>query len=201
MKKYGLFAFLLCLALALTACSRGETAPPETEPSPAAAEPSPIEVEPSAADTGEDYAPELRFSAADVLSGEIIDETVFREHSVTMVNMWEPWCGPCVAEMPELERLYEDRKAEGFLILGVYATEDGMQQVLEDCGTAYPVIPFQPGFLPYDSGYVPTSFFVDASGHVLTSPLADQHGTLFVGGNSYEGWVKVLESLEYDAES
>ena len=189
MKKYNGFpvVVLLCLLLLLTACGSGEESaapvPEETTATPAV-----------------DYFPDLYFSATDVLSGELIDETIFREHTLTMVNLWEPWCAPCVAEMPELERLYEDKKDEGFLILGVYATEDGMRSVLRKCDISYPVIRFQQSFLAYDSGYVPTSFFVDRDGHVLTSPLATKNGNLFVFSGDYESWVEVLDSLEYDGK-
>ena len=189
MKKYKSVpvVVLLCLLLAQTACGRGEeaaAAPVVTEETPAA--------------PAGDYFPDFYFSATDVLSGELISEEIFREHTLTMVNLWEPWCAPCVAEMPELEKLYEDKKDEGFLILGVYATEDGMRKVLRQAGTTYPVILFQQSFLPYDSGYVPTSFFVDRNGHVLTSPLATKNGSLFVFSADYESWVEVLDSLEYD---
>ena len=190
MKKYAITLLFLCLLLPLSACGRGEesVAAPVTE----------TDAVPEAPMEG--YFPDFYFSATDVLSGELIDETIFREHTLTMVNLWEPWCGPCVAEMPELEKLYEDRKDEGFLILGVYATEDGMRKVLRQCDITYPVILFQQSFLPYDSGYVPTSFFVDRNGHVLTSPLANKNGTLFVSSDSYEGWAEVLDSLEYDGK-
>ena len=190
MKKVTILLLFLCLLL--TACARGdENAPvPETE----------TETEAATAAPTDDYFPDLYFSATDVLSGELIDQTVFRDHTLTMVNLWEPWCGPCVAEMPELEKLYESKKDEGFLILGVYATEDGMRKVLRQAGTSYPVILFQPSFLDYDSGYVPTSFFVDQKGHVLTSPLATKNGNLFVFSGDCESWMEVLDSLEYDAE-
>ena len=193
MKKVTILLLFLCLLLSLTACARGEdenAAAPETETAAETATAAPMD----------DYFPDLYFSATDVLSGELIDQTIFRDHTLTMVNLWEPWCGPCVAEMPELEKLYESKKDEGFLILGVYATEDGMRKVLRQAGTSYPVILFQPSFLDYDSGYVPTSFFVDQKGHVLNSPLATKNGNLFVFSGDCESWMEVLDSLEYDAE-
>lgn len=207
-KSRTICCLLLLCAFLLTGCAKSEEAPaePSVEPAPAVepAEESVPTEEPAPAESIPDadaYAPDFAFSATDVLSGAAIDETVFREHTVTMLNFWEPWCYPCVSEMPELEKLYEEKKDEGFLIIGVYATEDGMRDVLEECGITYPIITYQQAFLPYDSGYVPTTIFVDADGHVLTSPMADMHGTLFVGGKDYAGWEEVLESLTSHEEA
>ena len=75
------------------------------------------------------FDPDVRFSGTDQY-GKTIDETVFRDHVITMINFWEPWCGPCVGEMPELDQLYRDRNGE-LLILGVYWTEDGAAEVLD----------------------------------------------------------------------
>jgi thiol-disulfide isomerase/thioredoxin len=38
---------------------------------------------------------------------------------VVLVNIWEPWCAPCRAEMPALDRLYQERKDRGFVVLGM----------------------------------------------------------------------------------
>ena len=62
-----------------------------------------------------------------------------------MINFWEPWCGPCVGEMPELEQMYQNRGGE-LLILGVYWTEDGAAEVLSETGITYPVILFDSVF-------------------------------------------------------
>ena len=45
----------------------------------------------------------------------------------TAVNFWEPWCGPCIEELPELERLHKN----GFDVVGLstmYSREQGAQQ-------------------------------------------------------------------------
>ena len=36
-----------------------------------------------------------------------------------LVNLWATWCGPCVAEMPMLDRIASDYKAKGLKILTV----------------------------------------------------------------------------------
>ena len=132
------------------------TAAPTDAPQPADA---------SSAPSDRPFDPDVRFTAKDQ-NGNTVDETVFREHVLTMINFWEPWCGPCVGEMPELEQLYQDRGGE-LLILGVYWTEENAMATLAETGVTYPVILYDEVFEHWQSGYVPTTIFVDPAGHVI----------------------------------
>jgi peroxiredoxin len=38
---------------------------------------------------------------------------------VVLVNFWASWCGPCLVEMPDLDRLYEQLKSRGVVILAI----------------------------------------------------------------------------------
>lgn len=199
--KHGCAVAALLALVLLSGCgATEETAVPEPEAPQATVEPVVPSEAPQEAENDE-FDPDFTFQAVDVISGREIDETVFREHTVTMVNIWEPWCGPCVMEMPELEQLYEDMQSEGVGILGVFYTEEGAAEVLEDCGITYPVIRETPEFYQFESGYVPTSFFVDSRGHVLKSDAADARGILFISSNSYAGWKSTIESLMSDGEA
>lgn len=35
-----------------------------------------------------------------------------------LVNIWATWCEPCKSEMPKLDRLYRERKDQGFIVFG-----------------------------------------------------------------------------------
>ncbi len=131
------------------------------------------------------FDPDVRFTGTDQYGNEI-NENVFREHVLTMINFWEPWCGPCVGEMPELEQLYQDRGGE-LLILGVYWTEDGAAEVLSETGVTYPVILFDSAFERYQTGYVPTTIFVDPGGHVIGQP--------YVGARSGADWNELVTKM------
>jgi peroxiredoxin len=38
---------------------------------------------------------------------------------VVLLNFWATWCVPCAAELPHLQRLYEQYGDEGFVVLAV----------------------------------------------------------------------------------
>jgi peroxiredoxin len=38
---------------------------------------------------------------------------------VILLDFWSTWCPPCLVEMPHLEDLYEQKRARGFLVVGI----------------------------------------------------------------------------------
>lgn len=44
---------------------------------------------------------------------------------IIVLNFFATWCGPCRAEMPELNRYYTEHKSESFFLLGIDAEEKG----------------------------------------------------------------------------
>ena len=104
-----------------------------------------------------------------------------------MINFFEPWCGPCVGEMPDLEKLYEAYAPQGFQIIGVFSTEDGVADVVASTGVQYPILRYVPEFDRFQTGYVPTTIFVDGTGRIV--------GETQIGSNSYEGWEELIGEL------
>ena len=163
MKKSIALLAALVLMLTLAACTSRQ---PAATPAPA--------------------APTLRFTTTD-RDGSTVDETILRGHKLVMLNFWEPWCPPCVKEMPELEKLYRDYADKGLLILGVYSTEGQeteVDKVLADSGTSYPILRYSKDFDSFKTGYVPTTLFVDGEGTILSE--------LLVGSRDYAGWEELI---------
>ena len=57
------------------------------------------------------------FSATD-LDGNPISLQQYRG-KIVLLDFWGVWCGPCIAEMPNLKRVYATYKDQGFDIIGV----------------------------------------------------------------------------------
>ena len=181
MKKITLSA-ILAIALLLTACgnSSADSAPPASE-APAS--------EVSASEAPAEAQPEEIFAVfkSEYMDGGEVDESIFTGHEIVMLNFWEPWCGPCVAELPALQQLSENYKDKGFLLVGVYSTEDGAADIIREKGVTYPIIKYTDDMAVFQTGYVPTTFFFDGEGRYLAGP--------YVGGGDYEYWSEQLEAL------
>lgn len=192
MKKRGILlgAALLLLALLIWAIGAGKAAPavPTAAPAPAeetaASDEQPVPAEEQSAPESAETA--LRFSTT-AFDGSEVDESILSEATVTMLNFFEPWCPPCIAELPELQRLYENYADKGFNLIGVYSTEEGTAEVLEKAGLGYPVLRYVPAFDAFQTGYVPTTVFLDASGNQL--------GESVIGARSYEQWEEIVKGL------
>lgn len=136
------------------------------------------------------YASAFQFSTTDI-NGNAVSSEDFKDAKVILVNYWEPWCGPCVQEMPELSELYEKYKDEGLVILGIYSDQgDDAEKIVSDNQIAYPILHSNGDLMKYSTTYFPTSYIVDGNGKFLSSGA-------IIGALGYDEWEEmVLPYLE-----
>lgn len=60
----------------------------------------------------------VNFTTQD-FNGNEVSNDIFAENKVTMINIWGSFCQPCIEEMPALQTISEDMKAQGVAIVGV----------------------------------------------------------------------------------
>lgn len=192
MKKKFLIAIALVLLFALAGCGSKQTpteptVPPATEPVTESTE-SPdtnLMTEPT------EIIPETKLESGFTftttnLAGETVTEAIFEGYDLVIINLWEPWCGPCVGEMPDMEKINQEY-GDRVLILGVFSTEDGVEEVLAETGVTYPIVRDCPDFEPFYTPYVPTTVVLDGQGNQLTEPEPS--------AMPYEGWRELVEGL------
>lgn len=89
---------------------------------------------------------------------------------VAVVNLWATWCPPCRAEMPALQRLYEDYQGDGLVVLAVNATDQDSEAAarafVSDHGLTFPVLldPEGEASRSYALQALPSTYIVDREG-------------------------------------
>lgn len=109
---------------------------------------------------------DMRWTLVD-LEGNRIDLDRSKGRPV-LINMWATWCPPCVAEMPSLQRLYDDY--QGSVDFYFISQEDPakLQTFLEKKEYDLPV--FRPGSKPpagLEFSALPTTYLIDIDGTIL----------------------------------
>ena len=149
----------------------------------------PEETTPKPEPKPEKWDPDIRFCTEDDRGNEWTEEC-FRDAKLTMINFWAYWCSPCVGELPDLQELSEDYEDRGLQVLGISFEEyeeDNVETMIE-LGVTYPCLRYTSDFDPWlNTGYIPTTIFVDSNGHVV--------GEVYVGGRSYGAWTVVIDEL------
>jgi peroxiredoxin len=97
---------------------------------------------------------------------------------VAIVNFWATWCPPCRAEMPSMQRAWEQIEAEGILMIGINVGED--LETVNGFTEEYPVT--FPLLLDEDAKVtgewpvrgMPTTFVVDSGGRIVYRAIGER---------------------------
>ncbi len=156
---------------------------------------------PGSTTSGEIPAPRAGFLAPDFSlpneDGEFIQLSDLKGQPV-LLNIWATWCPPCRAEMPAMESVYQDYRAEGFTIVAVNAADqdnfESAKEFVRANGLTFPVVFDESGQVSrqYQVRALPTSFFIDAQGIIQE---------VVVGGPMSEALLRIrveqlMESME-----
>jgi len=96
---------------------------------------------------------------------------------VVLVNIWATWCAPCRAEMPALDRLYQERKDRGFVVLGMSGeSRTSQERFLKEVKVSYPLLLLTRDVpsLYRDIARYPEIFLIDRGGRLQPTPGAGQ---------------------------
>jgi len=117
---------------------------------------------------------EITFTAVD---GRAVDLAKLRG-KVVLIDFWATWCGPCIAELPNIKSVYEKYHAQGFEIIGISLDREQDKQKLIDF-TAKESMPWPQHFdgkywkneiaVRFAINSIPAMFLVGPDGRVVTT--------------------------------
>ena len=80
------------------------------------------------------------------LDGAIVDLRTRYAGRRLLINVWASWCGPCIEEMPELDRFAATQGREGVQVIGLALdTPDGVRDFIARVPVRYPILLDAPG--------------------------------------------------------
>jgi len=135
----------------------------------------------------------ISFVTTDVDGNEVTSEEIFAGAEYTMLNCWASWCGPCKAELPEIEKMSKDFEAKGGQVVGILMdgnTEKGLtdgKAIMEENGVTYlNVINTEEIDAQVSLTAYPTTFFIDSKGTIV--------GDAVIGAD-LEGYITIMNGL------
>lgn len=137
------------------------------------------------------------------LDGNDVDDSLFAQNKVTVVNFWFSGCKPCVEELSKLNELNDKLKEMGGEVVGINTdtlddNQDGIKEakeILKAQGASYKNLTFDSdstvGKYAGNIMAFPTTVLVDKDGNIIGEP--------FMGGindqSNYEQLMKQIQSI------
>lgn len=108
-----------------------------------------------------------------------------------MLNFWATWCPPCRAEMPDMQKFYEDEEVV-ILAVNLTQTKNEMANIpgfIEEFGLTFPVLLDEEldVSMAYKIQPIPTTYMIDSTGRISDKSF---------GPMNYEMMVQKLAAMK-----
>ncbi len=101
------------------------------------------------------------------MDGSVVKLDRFR-NEVLFINLWATWCPPCRAEMPSIQKLYDDYGDKVRFLMIVHDNPGSIRNFIRDNHYTFPVY-LQKYEAPevFSTNSIPTTFIVDSRGNIV----------------------------------
>ena len=120
------------------------------------------------------------------INGNKVDSSIFSKYKLTVVNVWNTGCTPCVDEIPTLDKLNKEYEKKGVSIKGLLL-ESGVglndeekktvEDILKKAKSTYQQLTVSEDMLQDKTLILqsfPTTFFVDKDGNINLEGIDDE---------------------------
>lgn len=130
------------------------------------------------------------------LDGKTVDQEIFANADLTMVNLWGTFCGYCIDEMPALGELNNEYKDQGFQIVGILTdVADPASQEAKDAVSIVDttksnythILLTEELYSVIGGSSVPTTIFLDKDGNKV--------GKIYAGARDKEKWDTIIKNM------
>jgi|SRR5690625_224355 len=129
------------------------------------------------------------------------DELSAYKGKVTFVNVWASWCPPCLAEMPTIEKLYNelsDSEDIAFIMLSADQDRNAAVEFMEGKNYTMPYhFPGSPIPAQLQTGVLPTTFVISADGQIVYR----REGIADYSSPAFREWLVELSELNRPVRS
>lgn len=150
----------------------------------------------------EETSPAFPAFTSKTLYGQEVTEDALKGNKLTMVNIWGTFCGPCIKEMPDLEKISKDYAEKGVVVIGIcadlydYFRQENnadkikkAEDIVAQTGVTYtnivPSVSLNEALLDYINTF-PTTYFINEKGEIIGE---------YVGSRSYDAWSGIIDSM------
>ena len=118
------------------------------------------------------------FVAEDLAGNEIVLSEL--RGNVVLIDFWATWCPPCIAELPNVKRIYRRNKDKDFRVLGISLDSElpELEAFLKGSDIEWPqifeeAVPQGSIADAYGVEYIPATYLLDRNGIIRYVDLRD----------------------------
>lgn len=109
------------------------------------------------------------FTMTDLQGKQVTFESL--KGKVIFLNIWATWCPPCIAEMPNIQKLYDKVGSDKIAFVMLSVDEEGLPKVkkfIDRKGYTFPVyVPASQFPEAFYSQAIPTTFIISPEGKII----------------------------------
>jgi thiol-disulfide isomerase/thioredoxin len=131
--------------------------------------------------------PLLTIDGKQIYLSEFEGKTIF-------MNLWATWCPPCIAEMPNIQRLYNDIKDNDDIVFVMASLDQDPQKAWDFVKRkefTFPVYSVIAKPRVYDSSVVPTTYVISPKGEIIM----EHQGMAKYDTDEFKNFLRSVSSL------